>query len=150
MKEKGQLSTEYLVILAVVVVIALIVVTVLGGFVDIGGGASSQASKAYWRSADIALVNWKVSPSGTASDFVIRNNLDYSIKITSMTVGTTNIVSGSNVTLSAGKTSTITATAAFCTSGNAYSLPVTVTYDDVQHGITGMQFQGVKNLEGTC
>ena len=150
MNKKGQLSTEYLVILAVVVIVALIVVTVLGGFIDIGGGASSQASKAYWRGADIGILNWKIVPSGADSDFVVRNNMDYTIKITQMDIGTGDIIGGNNVTVVAGKSATITEDINVCTSGSAYSLPVSVTYDDVQHGITGLKFDGVKNIEGSC
>ncbi len=151
MKNRGQLSTEYLVILAVVVIVALIVVTVLGGFIDIGGGASSQASRAYWRGADIGILNWKVSPTGTDSDFVLRNNLDYTIEVTEMTVGGETVISGSGdtVTLPPGNSQTVSADIDACTSG-AYSLAVSITYDDVQHGITDLKFDGVKNLEGTC
>ena len=149
MDNRGQLSTEYLVILAVVVIIALIVVTVLSGFIDIGGGASAQASRAYWRGADIGLVNWKISKSGTDSEFVVRNNLDYSIKITEMKVGGADIIAGDNVTIVPGKTSTVAQDINVC-SGGSYSLPVSVTYDDVQHSINGLKFDGVKNLEGTC
>ncbi|MFH1055375.1 MAG: hypothetical protein V1744_04705 [Candidatus Altiarchaeota archaeon] len=151
MENRGQLSTEYLVILAVVVIVALIVVTVLGGFIDIGGGASSQASKAYWRGSDIGMLNWNMKPSGASSDFVLRNNLDYTIKVTQMTVGDQTVIGdgGANVTITPGKTSVVSKDINACVSG-PYSLAVSFTYDDVQHGINGIEFDGVKNLEGTC
>jgi uncharacterized protein (UPF0333 family) len=153
MKDKGQLSTEYLVILAVVVIVALIVVTVLGGFIDIGGGASAQASRAYWRGADIGLVNWRVAPSGTDSVFVVRNNQDYTITITQMTVGGEPVLSGSTgdyQTIVAGKSVNIESNLDVCSQGASYSLPVVFDFRDAQHGIDGLRFEGVKNLEGTC
>jgi len=153
MNNKGQLSTEYLVILAVVVIVALIVVTVLGGFIDIGGGAATQASKAYWRGSDLGLLNWQVVASGT-STFVVRNNQDYTVKITQMSVGGDNLLAGttsSYVTIVAGKSATLTGTLPSpCTAGQSYSLPVVFTYNDADHNINGLTFTGVKNIEGIC
>jgi uncharacterized protein (UPF0333 family) len=153
MNNRGQLSTEYLVILAVVVIVALIVVTVLGGFIDIGGGAATQAAKAYWRGADIGLLNWKVVSSGT-STFVARNNQDYTIQITQLSVGGQNLLAGTSssyVMVTAGKTASLMGTLSSpCTDGQSYSLPMVFTYNDVQHNINGLTFTGVKNLEGVC
>ncbi len=151
--KKGQLSTEYLVILAVVVVVALIVVTVLGGFIDLGGGATVTASKAYWRSADIGMTTWRIV-DGAVSTLVIRNNQDYTVEVTAITVGGEAVVGGATtpgpITLSPGKTATVTETIAVCTAGNDYILPVVVTYTDITHNIVDISFTGVKNIEGTC
>jgi hypothetical protein len=148
---KGQLSTEYLVILAVVVIVALIVVTVLGGFIDIGAGTTSQASKSYWRGADIGILNWKVAETGE-SVFTLRNNMDYTIELKSMTVGGASITSAVDTLISAGQSRTIreTISTAVCSEGYPYSLSVSFTYDDIDHDITGLTFDGVKNLEGVC
>ncbi len=48
---KGQASSEYLVILAVVLLIALIVILLLGGFTGVGNEAKIKKSRAYWQSA---------------------------------------------------------------------------------------------------
>ncbi len=142
----GQLSTEYLVILGVVVVIALIVITVLGGFIDIGAGAGTQATKAYWQSADIGILSWNLVETGNSA-IVVRNNQEYNIKVNKIGVGTDTITD--DFTLPAGKTKTVTA-ALTCTKGDAYAYQVYFEYDDVKHGITGLNFTGTKNLEGTC
>jgi len=148
---KGQLSTEYLVILAVVVVVALIVVTVLGGFIDLGGGASATASKAYWRSADIGMTTWRMVPAPALSTFVIRNNQDFTLQVNEMTVATASVIgAGEAVTLSPGKTATITSAVSGCTAGNAYNMEVAFQYNDVTHGINNIEFTGIKNIEGTC
>jgi len=145
---KGQLSTEYLVILAVVVIVSLIVVTVLGGFIDIGGGATSQAAKAYWRGADVGILNWRVA-NGT-SEFVLRNNQDYRIKLTDMRIGGVDVPAANDIILNVGKTATVSHTTGLCIPGRAYSLNVSFTYDDVDHSINNLKFDGTKNLDGTC
>ncbi len=155
--DKGQLSTEYLVILAVVVIVALIVVTVLGGFIDIGAGAGVQASKSYWRGADIGLLNWKVALAGSSSYFTVRNNLDYTIQITSFTVDGVTVIGGGggmvSLTLNPGQSRTVNQDISTCAAGSAgspYAAAVSVIYTDVDHTIADLKFDGVKKIEGTC
>ena len=70
---KGQVSTEYLVILAVVLVIALVVVYLVGGFSGLGAGSIETQSKNYWGStAPFAIKAFKAS--GTALDLEVQNN----------------------------------------------------------------------------
>ncbi|MBU0761533.1 MAG: class III signal peptide-containing protein [Candidatus Altiarchaeota archaeon] len=145
--KKGQLSTEYLVILGVVVILALIVISVLGGFIDIGAGASSNAAKAYWGSADIGLTNWQVAETGDSS-FAVRNNMDYTITVKKMSVG--GVSTTSAFTLPAGKSQTVTIASIGCTKGSPYSYLVYFEYDDAQHSITDLNYTGAKNIEGTC
>jgi len=145
--KKAQASTEYLVILAVVIIIALVVVAVLGGFIDIGRGADVQASKAYWRISDIGLVDW--DQSATTFTAVVRNNQDYKIKISALSPdgGATNS-SGTGV-IQPGGTKTLTAIIS-CSAGDTYSYPITVFYNDSQHGIYSKVFTGAKDVVGTC
>jgi hypothetical protein len=145
---KAQASTEYLVILAVVIIVALVVVAVLGGFIDIGRGAGEQAGKTYWRSADIGLMDWVMDNSG-ADTLAVRNNLDYKINVTAISVGGTN-VDVTDLELDSGETGTQTGAWSNCTTGSSYSLPVIFTYDNTEYNITGKTFAGIKNIEGTC
>jgi len=90
---RGQASSEYIIILAVVLILALVAVAVLGGFIDVGGGMDDDTSKAYWRTSagpEVGILNWEVDQGGT---FLaeIRNNADYSIRLEEF------LVDGSNV-----------------------------------------------------
>jgi len=147
MSRKGQASTEYLVILAVVIIVALVVVAVLGGFIDIGRGAGEQASKSYWRTADIGLVDWTIA--GTSGTFVIRNNQDYQVRLTNISVGNSTLTPPTGI-LAPGATATVSGTTPTCASGDAYAYTVSVTYDNTEHGITGKVFTGAKDIVGTC
>lgn len=143
---KAQASTEYLVILAVVIIIALVVVAVLGGFIDIGRGADTQASKAYWRIADIGLVDWDQNPS--TFTVVIRNNQDYKIKVSALSAEGINSSEGTSL-IQPGGTKTLTVIIT-CTAGDTYSYPITVYYNDTEHGIYNKAFTGVKDVVGIC
>ncbi len=147
-KNKGQASTEYIVILAVVIIVALVVVAVMGGFIDIGRGTGEKVTKTYWRGADIGLLDWVMS-AGSNDTLVIRNNLDYRIKVTRISVGGT-LVDVTDFELSPGGTTTKTGAWASCTSGSAFSYAVIFTYDNVEHSIVNKTSTGVKNIDGTC
>lgn len=142
---KGQASTEYLVILAVVIIIALVVVAVLGGFIDIGTGASQQSSKAYWRTADVGIVDW--SQTNTTFTAVVRNNQDYRISIKNITVGSAS--DATPVTLSPGSTASKSVTIA-CTAGSSYSYTVSFIYDNLDYSITDKTFTGTQKVVGSC
>jgi hypothetical protein len=142
---KGQASTEYLVILAVVIIIALAVVAVLGGFINIGTGASQQSADLYWRTAEIGLVDWSQSASTLTA--VVKNNQDYRIKITSMTVNA--VTNSTTITLIPGSTSSV-GFGIDCTSGSSYSYDVSFVYDNLDYNITGKTFTGAQKIVGTC
>jgi hypothetical protein len=142
---KGQASTEYLVILAVVIIIALVVVAVLGGFIDIGTGATQQSAKAYWRTADIGIVDW--SQNTTNFTAVVRNNQDYRVSLTKMNVSGT--ADTTAVTLIQGGKATKTFAMA-CTAGSSYSYTVAFTYDNLDSSITGKTFTGTQKVVGKC
>jgi hypothetical protein len=142
---KGQASTEYLVILAVVIIIALVVVAVLGGFIDIGTGATQQSAKAYWRTADIGIVDW--SQNTTTFTAVVRNNQDYKVSLTKMNVSGT--ADTTAVTLTPGATASKNIAIA-CTAGSSYSYTVAFTYDNLDYSITGKTFTGTQKVVGKC
>jgi len=146
MKKKAQASTEYIVILAVVIIIALVVVAVLGGFIDIGAGATEQAAKAYWRTAEIGLVDWAVA--GNTFTYVARNNQDYRITLTGVTMGGVADAALTGVTLTPGETHLGTV-AYTCAAGESYAEDVSIEYDNIELGVT-KQFTGAQGVVGKC
>lgn len=147
MDRKGQASVEYLVILAVVLIIALVVVAALGGFIDIGRQAGPQASRTYWRTAEIGLLDWVLS-SGGDDTLVIKNNLDYRINVTNVTIGSSEQVVGT--VLSPGESKTVLKGWITCTSDDSFTYKVVFEYDNVEYNVTGKSFTGAANIEGTC
>jgi len=150
---RGQTSTEYLIILAVVVVIALIVISVLGGIPGIGRSTGERASAAYWSNADVGISAYSVADDSSNDDvtLVIRNNLRNAITVTSITLDST-VITSTSTTLATGGSTTITNTTAgdLCSAGNSFSFDTTIVYTDT---VTGASYSftgdGTK-LEGTC
>jgi uncharacterized protein (UPF0333 family) len=130
MKKRGQLSTEYLVILGVVVIIALIVIAVLSGFIDIGAGSSTAANDAYWKSAQIGITHKTVYDNGSAQ-FVLRNNAGKKIRLMEFNIDGTNMITDSNgVVMPLGGTKTISGNVP---SGfNNYDFDATFKYEVLQ------------------
>ena len=72
MFRKGQVSTEYLVILAVVLVVALVIVALVGGVVPVSSGVSETQSRNYWTAVSpFAITGWKYS--GTSLALTMQN-----------------------------------------------------------------------------
>ncbi len=145
--KRGQTATEYLIILAVVIIISLIVVGVLGGIPGIGKGATSRASAAYWRSADIAITDFAITASGTDT-VIIKNNLRNTITVNDFVVNGVDLASGEVV--SAGASKTYTGNVAACSAGQTFSYTVNTFYRDsitsADYNFTGDNTR----LEGIC
>jgi len=124
MDKRGQGTTEYLIILAVVIVIALVVVGVMGWFPGLGTGITEQQSKAYWKTAaPLAITDWKITDTPTEATFALQNMTTDKLDVTEITVDGTAIVI-SSTEIAAGAVETITGTTGIaCTSGSAYQLP---------------------------
>jgi hypothetical protein len=163
---KGQSSTEYLVILAVVVIIALAVVGVLGGFPTLTKGVSTKDSLAYWQSADIGIERpyLGVNTSATSrSSLVLRNNQNFGVTVTGILFGgatAQNLTSsGLPATLSPGQTITVVITTNAtnpcsslnsASSGSTFSPTVQISYQDASTVSNTYSFTGAKPLVGTC
>lgn len=145
---KGQGTTEYLIILAVIIVIALVVAGVMGWFPGMSSGISESQSKAYWQTANpIAIDNWKIASTGAT--FTLKNVSTNKLIVTDMNVNGI-ALNLADVTLTAGATTTTTESNALtCTTGEPFSYNVVITYD-VENGISGNNFTGSKQLSGTC
>ena len=146
---KGQVSTEYLIILAVVLVVALVVVFLVGGFAGLGAASLETQSKNYWAgSSPYSIKTFKAS--NTTLDLEVVNNDLEQLTLTDITIDGTSIFSTSTV-FDSGETIVLSGTlAATCgDSGDPYQYPnVEITYD--KGAITGLKQVGAKPLVGKC
>ena len=152
MNGRGQGTTEYLIILAVIIVIALVVVGVMGWFPGLGTGITEQQSRAYWQSSSpIAIKEWKITTNATDATFLVQNLTTDSIGLTEISVGGTSIIVNPDVNLAAGGTATVKGTTGIAcpTSGSAYQFDVRITYD-VGSQLLGKTQVGGKPIVGTC
>ncbi len=146
---KGQVSTEYLVILAVVLVVALVVVYLVGGFSGLGAGSLETQSKSYWGSTSPFAVT-TVRVAGTNMELQMANNDLEQLILTDISINGASVYTGTS-TFTSGESKVINATiAADC--GNA---GVPYTYNNVvitytKGGISGIKQSGNKPLVGKC
>ena len=104
---KGQVATEYLIILAIVVIISLIVVGVLRSFIELRPGFETVKSKIEWASQDIVLTAHTVYSNGTAV-LLLSNNINYPVSITEVGVGKTPVRLREEVLINPGQEETVT------------------------------------------
>jgi len=145
---RGQGTTEYLIILAVIIVIALVVAGVMGWFPGMSGQISESQSKTYWTiTTPITLAAWKVTATGTQFEF--KNMGADKLTVTDVNVNGT-AVSSLGIVLTPGATAISSNMATItCTTGQTYSYNVVITYD-VTGGLTGNKLTGLKPIVGTC
>lgn len=148
MNKKGQGTTEYLIILAVIIVVALVVAGIMGFFPGLGTGISESQSKAYWQSTSpLAITQYDIS--STDADFVFRNQTTDKVNITNVTLDGVSIGTITDANIVAGSQVTVSGLSVTCTTGEPYQYDVVVTYD-VTNGLTGAKQTGTKQLVGTC
>ena len=148
MEQKAQASTEYLVILAVVIVVALVVVGLMGNFIGLGGETADDASKLYWKRAEIGLSTWIMDSDG-ADTIVVVNNNEYDIFLRNITIGDS--TEGLNATVRSGSDKTIKKDWVSCEEDSGYSYEVSFTYDNAEFtNVTGYKFTGSQNIVGDC
>ena len=148
-KSRGQVSTEYLVILAVVLVIALVVVYLVGGFSGLGASSLETTSKNYWAGASPFSIT-QAKLAGTAIQLNIQNNDLQQLTVTDISVGGTSVFSTST-TFASGQSQVLTGTlGATCGAvGAPYQYSnITITY--TKGTLTGLKEVGQKDLVGKC
>ncbi|MEW6528513.1 MAG: hypothetical protein AB1391_01345 [Candidatus Micrarchaeota archaeon] len=162
---KGQGSTEYLVILAVVLVVALIVIGLLGQFTGFGASGLEQQSNAYWQGAMPFSITDKRLNS-TQIRIVLVNKLATKLNVTNITFDGTGINStlAGNATIpqnqiASGQAVTIVGDVvsanpcATVPSGTIYQVnQVVITYTSYANDniVTGLTQAGDKGLYGKC
>ena len=148
--KRGQVSTEYLVIIGVVLVIALIVVFLLTRTTGLSGGTVETQSKNYWASAaPFSVSTYKAS--GTALDLSMKNTDVEQLTLTG--VSGTGITTNSNLSTvfasSQERTVTVTLSSDCGTVGTRFQFAnITFTYD--KGAVTGLRQVGSIPLAGSC
>lgn len=149
MKLRGQVSTEYLVILAVVLVIALVVVYLVSQSTGLAGGTLESQSQAYWKAVQPLAVNNFVASSTTLT-LEVQNNAQDTITLTKLSgTGLTDYTTSTTFAPGQTKTIAVTLTATCGTAGTRYSYSGT-TFTYSVGAITGKTYVGQKPLSGTC
>jgi uncharacterized protein (UPF0333 family) len=150
MFRKGQVSTEYLVILAVVLVVALVVVALVSGMSPLSSGVSASQSANYWAGVSpFAITAWKYS--GTTLTMTIQNQAGQQVTLKSITStggANTFLTSMNATTYAVGQVGTVTATAATACSGTFDFANVVIAYD--QGAISDLHQNGAKDMVGSC
>ncbi|MFH0970149.1 MAG: hypothetical protein V1776_01680 [Candidatus Diapherotrites archaeon] len=144
---RGQGTTEYLIILAIVIVIALVVVGVLGGFPGIGQNINEGQSKAYWGAAQpLALIDWRVAQSGSGS-LVFQNQTANTITLNSVVWDGNTVSVGQS--LGPGGKYTVTSTSIRCiTAGQSYGSSLSYNYNTPN--LSDIDFNGTTSVAGNC
>jgi uncharacterized protein (UPF0333 family) len=146
---KGQVSTEYLIILAVVLVIALVVVLLVNQSTGLGQGSLETQSKAYWSAASPFAITAAKASATTLQMTVKSQDLDKlqvtGISGTGITAGTytTDFASGQDQVMS------VTLSSTCGSAGTPYQYDnVTITY--TKGTLTGLKQVGIRPLVGRC
>jgi len=149
MFKKGQVSTEYLVILAIVLVVALVVVYLVGGFAGMGVGTMETQSQQAWGSAaPFAITSWK--QTGTTLSLEMQNNDVDTLILTGISMDGASVFANST-TFTSGQKQVVTATVATAcgAAGTSFShQSVVITYN--KGGITGKAQAGSRPIVGKC
>ncbi|AJF60492.1 MAG: class III signal peptide-containing protein [Candidatus Diapherotrites archaeon] len=151
---KGQGTTEYLIILAVIIVIALIVVGVLGWIPGVGTGITQSQSQAYWASTSpFAMTQYEVFSDGsTAPIIVLRNQTSNKLTLTDIRLTSTSLATTDTEFTGGSEKSAVNATAIDCgNSTDPYSYDVNISYSRTVGGSTlNLTQVGIRPLVGVC
>lgn len=146
---KAQVSTEYLVILAIVLVVALVVVYLVGGFAGMGAGTMEIQSQQAWATAAPFSVT-VLKQSGSTLEMELRNTDVDTLILTRISMDGAMVFS-TNTTFASGEKKVVTATVgtACGATGSAFSHQnVVLTYN--KGGISGKTQVGARALIGRC
>lgn len=147
---RGQGTTEYLIILAVIIVIALVVVGIMGWVPGLGGGISEQQSKAYWAGATPwSIVDYKFT--GTTGTIVVQNMTTDKLDFTAISFDGSAATMGANdYNVAGGSTQAIDLTnlSSCGSAGSRFNKTVSIIYDTAN--IAAKTQLGDKPLIGTC
>jgi uncharacterized protein (UPF0333 family) len=154
---RGQGSTEYLVLLAVVLVVALVSVGLLGFFPGMSTDAKMAQSASYWKGAKpFAIIEHSMTASASNGTLVIQN-MDSTGTITLNTITLTGsggsgtaITTTPNYAFAPGemiKMPVNISVGAGVAAGRTYDLQVTINYT-TSNDLRSTQYGGSKTLTG--
>ncbi|NYZ74545.1 hypothetical protein H0O00_05355 [Candidatus Micrarchaeota archaeon] len=146
---KGQVSTEYLVVLAIILVVGLVVVYLIGGFAGMGGSnLETESMQAWGTAAPFAITNWK--QTGSTLQMELRNNDINTLTLTGISMDNA-VVYSANTTFTSGEKrliSVTTSTSCGATGTRFVHDNVLITYNKGM--ITGNTERGLKPIIGKC
>ena len=145
---KAQVSSEYMIILAVVLVMALIAAVLLRGTITAGGSVNEQQSRAYWAVASpFSILAQKYA--GTQLQLDMQNSLPESVQISQITVQNANYSISQSFTPGERRVVNMTLSAGCSDDGTSYNLGcMWISY---QTGSGQQRIQkGELPLVGTC
>lgn len=148
MFNKGQVSTEYLVILAIVLVAALVLVYLIGGFEAMGGSNfEAESLQAWGTAAPFSITSMK--QAGPILQLEFRNSDLNALTLTGISMDNM-IVYSANTTFNSGEKRLINMTTNGCGApGSKFShANVRITYN--KGGLIGKSETGSKPLTGRC
>ena len=159
MKQTGQGTIEYLVIIAIVIVIALVVVGLLLQVMNAGSGVPETQAKTTWKSAEpLAIIDWGVTSDLNKLQLVLRNSSAETIEFndfnlsSSASDATDKDYNDTTKSIASGATYTIYIdTLTNCTSGSKYSYPkegISIDYNTVN--INNKTQTALADVIGTC
>ncbi|MCD6227062.1 hypothetical protein J7J90_01050 [Candidatus Micrarchaeota archaeon] len=140
---KGQVATEYLIILAIVIVISLIAVGVVRSMIGLKAGFNPAFSKIEWTAKEVILENVVIYENGTAA-VKLLNNANYPIVIDKIGIGTPPMTQNA-VTIQPGYQQTIIlkpGSAVAGKAGDSYNLNVEIVYHDADSPILQSSVKG--------
>lgn len=143
MKAKGQVATEYLIILAIAVIVSLIAIGVVRSMIGLKAGFHPALSKIEWTAKEVVLENVVIYENGTAA-VKLLNNADYPIIVTKIGIGVppkkqeeTLIQPGHQKTIVLQPGSAVVGKA-----GEPYTLDVEIVYHDADDPILQSSVKG--------
>jgi hypothetical protein len=146
---KGQVSTEYLVILAILLVLGLVVVYIIGGFSGMGGATIETESLQAWGvAAPFSITILKQSVSTLQLE--LRNSDLNALTLTGISMDNA-VVYATSTTFTSGEKKVISATTSIscgATGSRFVHDNVLITYN--KGGILGNTESGPKPLVGKC
>ncbi len=146
---RGQVSTEYLVVLAIVLVVALVVVYLMGGFAGMGAGTVQTQSLDAWGSASPFSITI-LRQSGTNLEMEMRNSDVNELTLTGISMDNASVFSG-NLTFSSGQGQVVNATLPSpCTTVGSQFIHQNVIIHYDEGAITDKIEVGLKPLIGSC
>lgn len=144
---KGQVSSEYLVVMAIVLIIALTVVFLLRDFLITGAGISESQSRSYWSVASPFSISAQ-KYSNTLLQMDMQNALSETVTITSIQIEGTVYTVSETFRIGEERIVDVTLGSSCGSLGDPYSLEdIVINY---QRGGTTASQTGSMPLVGTC
>ncbi len=155
--KKGQGSTEYLVILAVVLIIALVAIAILGFFPGLATDAQKTQSDSYWQGVAFPFRIVESKASNGVLSVILQNANSQALTLNSMSVEGSNVTPGLPVVFLGGEkklTQFNVSISSVCNSSTRYAIAGNTISFNYSSNALQNQVQGgdaaVKDLVGTC